>query len=99
MSQENVENLRAVLEAWDPEAWRRGEFDTSLLDPQVIYEDKNLPDHTQEAYRGHEGVIRATKRFEAESPYPLASLMPRDRLKPLDQAMGAAGFEPATSRV
>ncbi|HXF00961.1 MAG TPA: nuclear transport factor 2 family protein [Solirubrobacterales bacterium] len=63
MSQENVENLRVLLHAWNPEAWRRGEIDTSLLDPHVTYEDKNLPDHVQETYRGHEGVLRATARW------------------------------------
>jgi ketosteroid isomerase-like protein len=63
MSQENVENLRAWLNAWNPEAWRRGEFDTSLLDPHVVYEDESLPDHVGEAYTGHEGVARATRRW------------------------------------
>ncbi|MGH2966576.1 MAG: nuclear transport factor 2 family protein [Solirubrobacterales bacterium] len=63
MSQENVEKLRALLVAWDPEAWRQGQFDASLFDPRVTYEDKNLPDHVQETYRGHEGVIRATERW------------------------------------
>jgi hypothetical protein len=48
MSQENVENLRAVLEAWDMEAWKRGEADVSLLDPEVTYEDTILPDHVGE---------------------------------------------------
>jgi ketosteroid isomerase-like protein len=63
MSQENVENLRAFWEAWNPEAWRRGEGDMSLLDPEVIYEDTNLPDHVGESYRGHEGVARAGERW------------------------------------
>jgi ketosteroid isomerase-like protein len=63
MSQENVENLRAVLEAWDVQAWKRGEVDVSLLDPEVTYEDTTLPDHIGETYRGHEGVIRATERW------------------------------------
>ena len=63
MSQENVENLRADLEAWDLEAWKRGEADVSLLDPEVTYEDTILPDHVGETYRGHEGVIRATERW------------------------------------
>ena len=63
MSQENVENLRAVLEAWDVQAWKRGGFDVSLLDPEVTYEDTVLPDHVGETYRGHEGVIRATERW------------------------------------
>ena len=62
MSQENVENLRALLEAWNVEAWKRGE-DMSLLDPEVTYEDTTLPDHVGETYRGHEGVARATERW------------------------------------
>jgi ketosteroid isomerase-like protein len=63
MPQENVENLRAHLEAWDAEAWRRGEFDMSLFDPEVAYEDTVLPDHVGETYRGHDGVARATARW------------------------------------
>jgi Ketosteroid isomerase-related protein len=46
-----------------PEA-RPGEvFDLVLLDPNVVYEDANLPDHIGEAYRGHEGVLRAAERW------------------------------------
>jgi ketosteroid isomerase-like protein len=63
MSQENVEKLRAVLEALNLEAWSRGEGDMSLLDPKVTYEDTTLPDHVGETYRGHEGVARATARW------------------------------------
>ena len=74
MSQENVENLRAVLEAWNPDAWIRGEADgdagIALFDPEVAYEDTILPDHVGETYRGHEGVARAAERW-AE---PYASL-------------------------
>ena len=62
MSQENVENLRTLLEAWSVEAWTQGE-DMSLLDPEVDYEDTTLPDHIGETYRGHEGVSRATARW------------------------------------
>ncbi len=58
MSQENVENLRAFWKKWN-----RGERDLSILDPEVVYEDSNLPDHAGEAYRGHEGVVRATGRW------------------------------------
>ena len=58
MSQENIENLRVFWEKWN-----RGEADFSLLDPEVVYEDSNLPDHAGEAYRGHEGVARATERW------------------------------------
>ena len=68
MSQENVENLRRFLEAWDPksdlETWKRGEtIDLSLIDPEVAYEDTNLPDHVGETYHGYEGVVRATERW------------------------------------
>ena len=69
MSQENVERLRAFLETWGGEPWtletweRGGAFDMFLLDPDVVYEDENLPDHVGEAYRGHDGVARATRRW------------------------------------
>ena len=52
MSQGHVEKLRAVLDGWDLEAWRREEFDMSFLDPEVTYEDTTLPDHIGEKYRG-----------------------------------------------
>jgi ketosteroid isomerase-like protein len=55
----NAEKLRAFWEAWTP----GGEMDMSILDPDVIYEDSNLPDHIGEAYRGHEGIARATGRW------------------------------------
>ena len=69
MSRENVENLRAFLEGWarepwTPEAWQRGGvIDMSLLDPHVVYEDENLPDHVGEAYRGPVGIVRAARRW------------------------------------
>jgi ketosteroid isomerase-like protein len=68
MSQENVENLRAFLEAASGPiatavaAWKGGEA-LSLLGPEVTYKDTTLPDHVGETYRGHEGVIRATERW------------------------------------
>ena len=71
MSQENVENLRTLLEAWSVEAWKQGE-DMSLLDPEVVYEDTTLPDHVGETYRGHEGVSRATARWV--EPYETFSI-------------------------
>jgi ketosteroid isomerase-like protein len=58
MSQENVERLRAV---WD--AWNRRDFDLSMLDPEVVFEETVLPDETGETYRGHEGVLRAWARW------------------------------------
>ena len=51
------------MEVIDLEAWRRGEGDMSLLDPEVAYEDTTLPDHVGETYRGHAGVARATERW------------------------------------
>ena len=69
MSRENVEHLRAFLEPWGqerwtPEAWQRGDvIDMGLLDPHVVYEDENLPDHIGEAYTGHQGIIRAAQRW------------------------------------
>ena len=67
MSPDNVENLRALLETWDIraslEAWKRGEADVSLFDPEVAYEDTILPDQVGETYRGLEGVARATERW------------------------------------
>jgi ketosteroid isomerase-like protein len=66
MSQENVENLRAFMETWTLEAWRReaqrlAEVNMYLLDPHVIYEDMTLPGRVGETYHGHEGVVRATQ--------------------------------------
>jgi ketosteroid isomerase-like protein len=58
MSQKDVDRLRAV---WD--AWNRGEFDLSMLDPEVVFEETVLPDDAGETYRGHEGVLRAWARW------------------------------------
>jgi ketosteroid isomerase-like protein len=71
MSEENVEALRTLLEAWNVEAWTHGE-DMSLLDPEVAYEDTTLPDHIGETYRGHDGVSRATTRWI--EPYETLSI-------------------------
>jgi ketosteroid isomerase-like protein len=35
----------------------------SPFDPDVIYEDANLPDHAGETYYGHAGVLRAAERW------------------------------------
>jgi ketosteroid isomerase-like protein len=59
MSQENVERLRAWLEAWDLDDLAKGTFDSSLVDPDVTYEDEILPDHAAEVYRGYEGLAHA----------------------------------------
>src|SRR5919198_3176499 len=58
MSQENVDRLRTV---WD--AWNRGDLDLSMLDPEVVMEDTVLPDSAGETYRGPEGVLRAWRRW------------------------------------
>jgi ketosteroid isomerase-like protein len=68
MSEENVETLRAFMETWSREwtleAWQRGEvMDMSFVDPDVTYEDSVLPDHIGEAYRGHEGWVRAAETW------------------------------------
>ena len=46
----------------------------SFLDPDVLYEDTNLPDHAGEAYRGHEGVVRAAERWIEGSEWLLVEL-------------------------
>ena len=62
MSQGNVEILRAFFETWDPREWERGEG-MSILDPEVVYEADLLPDQIGETYRGHEGIVRATRTW------------------------------------
>ncbi len=80
MSQENVGSLRAFLETWGrepwtPEAWQQEEMiDMSFFDPDVIYEDTTLPDHAGEAYRGHEGVLRAAQRWVEPNEWLLVEL-------------------------
>jgi len=80
MSQENVERLRAFLEPWgrEPwtlEAWERGALiDLSFLDPDVVYEDQTLPDHIGEAYSGHDGIVRAAKRWVEPNEWLLVEL-------------------------
>lgn len=59
LSSPNAAKLRAFGEGWTPGQ----EMDMSILDPEVVYEDANLPDHIGETYRGHEGVARATERW------------------------------------
>ena len=59
MSQENVERLRAACERWGS----GGEAELSLFDPDVVFEDNILPDDAGETYRGHEGVVRATRTW------------------------------------
>jgi ketosteroid isomerase-like protein len=92
-SRENVEKLRALFETWATDtamwheaqdAWRRGEADMSLFDPDVTYDDTVLPDHIGETYYGHEGVLRAAERwiepFEWLAIELLQIVQARDRL-------------------
>jgi ketosteroid isomerase-like protein len=68
MSQENEGTLRAFLETIKDipafvDALKRGDADLSPLDPEVAYEDANLPDHIGETYRGSDGILRAAERW------------------------------------
>ena len=68
MSLHDAELVRAFWGQWNADgwtrgAWTRGEVDLSLFDPEVVYEDNNLPDHIGETYRGHQGVVRAAERW------------------------------------
>ena len=75
MSDANIENLRLMAAAAFStqtiqallEAWRRGEADLALLDPEVTYQDYDLPDHAGVVFRGHEGVLRAMETWS--EPY------------------------------
>ena len=77
MSDANVENLRGMLAVYSTgtiqallEAWRRGEVDPALLalfDPEVTYEDYDLPDHAGEVFHGLQGVMEATETWS--EPY------------------------------
>ena len=66
---ENREKLRRRLEQWDPkgevEAFRQGRpvGDMSLIDPAVVFEDTDLPDHAGETYHGYAGIARATEQW------------------------------------
>ena len=62
MSQQNVENVRAFFQTWDPWEWARGEG-MALFDPALVYEGDFLPDHVGESYRGYEGLARATRQW------------------------------------
>jgi ketosteroid isomerase-like protein len=72
MSESDVDTLRELFETWTAgtetrhearEAWRRGDADMSLFDPEVSYDDTVLPDHVGETYHGHEGILRAAERW------------------------------------
>ena len=62
MSQQNVENVRAFFQTWDPWEWARGE-NMSLFDLDLVYEGDFLPDHVGESYRGYDGLARATRQW------------------------------------
>jgi SnoaL-like domain len=68
MSRENEQTLRAFLKNLEDiptceDALKRGDADVAPLDPDVLYEDANLPDHIGESYRGPEGILRAAERW------------------------------------
>jgi ketosteroid isomerase-like protein len=73
MSQHDVERVRAYYEWWNGRKWRPEEHPwkqilsheaaISLIDPDHVYEDANLPDHAGEEYRGLDGVLRAGERW------------------------------------
>jgi ketosteroid isomerase-like protein len=83
MSQENVERLRVWLETWNLDDLAEGVFDSSLVDPEVTYEDAILPDHAGEVYRGYEGVAHAGRVWL--EPFDTYSLE-------LERVMVAGGF-------
>lgn len=61
----STQTIQALLEAW-----RRGEVDPAvldLLDPEVTYEDYELPDHAGEVYSGPLGVLEAMESWS--EPY------------------------------
>jgi ketosteroid isomerase-like protein len=66
---ENLEKLRSRLEQWDPkgevEGFRQARpvGDMSLIDPAVVFEDTDLPDHAGETYHGYAGIARATEQW------------------------------------
>jgi hypothetical protein len=55
------ERREASSLAWGLDALARGEFDSSLVDPECVYEDRVLPDHAGETYRGYEGMAHAAR--------------------------------------
>jgi hypothetical protein len=68
VSRADAEVVRAFWAQWSADgwtrgAWTRGEVDLSLFDPEVVYEDNNLPDQIGETYHGHQGVVRAAERW------------------------------------
>jgi ketosteroid isomerase-like protein len=68
MSEENEQTLRAFLKTFEDvpafvDALKRGDADLAALDPDIVYEDANLPDHVGETYRGPEGILRAAERW------------------------------------
>jgi len=77
MSDANVENLRGMLTMYSTqtihellEAWRRGEVDQAfwaLVDPEVTYEDYDLPDHAGKVFHGPQGMLEAVETWS--EPY------------------------------
>jgi ketosteroid isomerase-like protein len=102
VSQQNAEYLRAALETWGQEPWtleawqQGGVIDMQLFDPEVVYEDTVLPDHVGEAYRGHQGVVRAAERWIEGSEWLLLELQQiigdGDRLVSIHRARSKARY-------
>src|SRR6476619_2987265 len=56
MSEENVEIVRRVWQAWEEDPVT---FPVSLISAEAVYEDDILPDHVGETYHGREGFLKA----------------------------------------
>ena len=73
MASSNAEELRSFIDthltdiAAFIEAVEQGSVD--LLDPDIVYEDANLPDHIGEVYRGYDGLVRAAGRWLEASDF------------------------------
>ena len=68
MSDDNEQMLRAFLKTFEDipafvDALKRGALELAPLDPDVVYEDANLPDHIGETYRWPECILRAAERW------------------------------------
>jgi ketosteroid isomerase-like protein len=61
VSQENVEALKKLWQ--ELMAGDLATINLSLIDPDVVYEDDLLPDHSGESYHGHAGLQRAWAQF------------------------------------
>jgi ketosteroid isomerase-like protein len=71
MSQQNVEVVRRAFESFN----RTGEFDLSVVDPEVVFDNSNAMLDAAE-YRGHEGM--------REYLSLLRGMWQRQRIEPLE---------------